>query len=128
VSLYGFPTILYGTLLPSPIIGERCVGEIASVASAGHETGVHGWDHVAWHDRLDGWSPEKIREQSDRAHEADRRGRLIAKLPLPACRCSRARGNKPNVGRRRLARSSHRRIRPGRRRVRDARRCPLACR
>ena len=81
VSLYGFPTILYGTLLPSPIIGERCVGEIASVASAGHETGVHGWDHVAWHDRLDGWSPEKIREQSDRAHEAYRR---IFGAPAPA--------------------------------------------
>jgi len=45
-SLYGFPTILYGTLLPAPLIGERCAVEIRSAGEAGHETGVHAWDHV----------------------------------------------------------------------------------
>ncbi|MEP7132373.1 MAG: polysaccharide deacetylase family protein [Acidobacteriota bacterium] len=72
-SLYGFPTMLYGTLLPAPPIGERCAREIRSVADAGHETGVHGWDHVGWHDGLDRWPEEKIRQHVDRAHAEYRR-------------------------------------------------------
>jgi peptidoglycan/xylan/chitin deacetylase (PgdA/CDA1 family) len=67
-SLYGFPTVVYGTLLPAPVIGERCGSQIRSVAQAGHETGVHAWDHVGWHDGLDRWPEEKIREEIDRAH------------------------------------------------------------
>jgi len=72
-SLYGFPTILYGTLLPAPIIGERCAVQMRSVAEAGHEIGVHAWDHVGWHDHLDRWSDEKIHEQTDLAHAAFQR-------------------------------------------------------
>ncbi|HTD52759.1 MAG TPA: polysaccharide deacetylase family protein, partial [Thermoanaerobaculia bacterium] len=67
-SLYGFPTALYGTLLPAPLIGTRCSAEIRSVAAAGHETGVHAWDHIGWHDRLDRWPIERIRDQVSRAH------------------------------------------------------------
>ena len=85
-SLYGFPTALYGTLLPSPLIGERCASEIVSVADAGHETGVHVWDHVGWQDGLDGWPEAKVREQAGRAHAAYER--LFGK---PA-RCSAAAG------------------------------------
>ena len=69
-SLYGVKTALYGTLLPAPIIGERCASEIVSVAAAGHETGVHAWDHVGWQDGLDGWPEAKVREQAGRAHAA----------------------------------------------------------
>jgi undecaprenyl phosphate-alpha-L-ara4FN deformylase len=72
-SLYGFPTALYGTLLPAPMIGERCAAEIRAVAAAGHETGVHAWDHVGWHDRLAKWPFEKIREHVSLAHGEYRR-------------------------------------------------------
>ncbi len=68
-SLYGFPTVVYGTLLRAPLIGERCVSKIRSVAEAGHEAGVHGWDHVGWHDGLDRWPAERIRAEYGRAHE-----------------------------------------------------------
>jgi undecaprenyl phosphate-alpha-L-ara4FN deformylase len=68
-SLYGFPTVLYGTFLASPMIGERCAVQIREAARAGHETGVHGWDHVGWHDHLDDWTEKKIREEYGRAHE-----------------------------------------------------------
>ena len=68
-SLYGFPTVLYGTFLASPMIGQRCAGQIREAARAGHETGVHGWDHVGWHDHLDSWTTEKIRQEYARAHE-----------------------------------------------------------
>lgn len=68
-SLYGFPTVLYGTLLPAPRIGERCEAQMRSCRLAGHDTGVHGWDHVGWHDALDRWSSEKIRTEAGKAHE-----------------------------------------------------------
>lgn len=72
LSLYGWRTALSGTLLPAPIIGERAEREIRSVAEAGHETGVHGWDHVHWQDRLDEMTESEIREHSGRAHAAYR--------------------------------------------------------
>jgi peptidoglycan/xylan/chitin deacetylase (PgdA/CDA1 family) len=71
-SLYGFRTALYGTLLPSPRIGERCAETMRAVARAGHDTGVHAWDHVGWHDRLLRMTAEEVRAQSDRAHGAYR--------------------------------------------------------
>lgn len=60
VSMYGFKTVLYGTLLPAPVIGERLPGVLRAVRDAGHEVGIHAWDHVEWHDRLDRMSPEEI--------------------------------------------------------------------
>src|SRR4051812_7146470 len=49
-ALYGPRTMLYGTLLPAPMIGKKLTAEIRAVGLAGHEVGVHGWDHVRWHD------------------------------------------------------------------------------
>lgn len=66
--LYPIRTMLSGTLLPAPAIGERCAPQIRSVGQAGHETGVHGWDHVRWQDGLDRMSPEAIRSDMERAH------------------------------------------------------------
>jgi undecaprenyl phosphate-alpha-L-ara4FN deformylase len=71
-SLYGFPTVFYGTLLPAPRIGARCAAVMRSVETAGHETGVHAWDHVGWHDGLDRMSPARVREELARAHDAYR--------------------------------------------------------
>ncbi len=72
-SLYGFPTVVYGTLLPAPRIGEKCAAEMRSVVAAGHDTGVHAWDHVGWHDGLDRWPAEKVQSQIARAHDEFRR-------------------------------------------------------
>ena len=69
-SLYPARTMLSGTLLPAPTIGRVCRSEIRSVAAAGHETGVHAWDHVAWHDRLPRWAPAKVAAQYRRLHES----------------------------------------------------------
>jgi undecaprenyl phosphate-alpha-L-ara4FN deformylase len=67
-SLYGWRTMLSGTLLPAPMIGEVCADAMRAAARAGHETGVHGWDHVGWHDGLDGMTLEQVREDYGRAH------------------------------------------------------------
>ena len=51
---YGLATMLYGTLLPAPDIGRRkkAVERMREADAAGHVCGIHGWDHVDWHDRL----------------------------------------------------------------------------
>jgi peptidoglycan/xylan/chitin deacetylase (PgdA/CDA1 family) len=50
VSHYGVKTLLYGTVLPGPDIGRRCADILRRVRDAGHEVGIHGWDHVKWQD------------------------------------------------------------------------------
>ncbi len=70
LSLYGPKTALYGTLLPAPDIGRRLAAVIRSVGEAGHEVGVHGWDHVRWHDRLDRMSEAEIARDYALAHGA----------------------------------------------------------
>ncbi len=67
-SLYGPKTALYGTLLPAPLIGKNLKNAIRSVMSAGHEIGVHGWDHVRWHDQLDYMTESEIAHDYGRAH------------------------------------------------------------
>jgi len=41
--MYGFRTMLYGTLLPAPLIGARCTAEVKACLDAGHEVGLHAW-------------------------------------------------------------------------------------
>ncbi len=51
-SVYGFRTMLYGTFLPAPWIGAAAPEILPRLRDAGHEVGLHGYDHVRWHDRL----------------------------------------------------------------------------
>lgn len=51
-SLYPLRTMLRGTLLPAVAIGSGHPGVVRAIEAAGHEVGVHGWDHVRWHDGL----------------------------------------------------------------------------
>jgi undecaprenyl phosphate-alpha-L-ara4FN deformylase len=50
VEHYGILTLLYGTLLPGPDIGRRNADIMRRVRDAGHETGIHTFDHVKWQD------------------------------------------------------------------------------
>jgi peptidoglycan/xylan/chitin deacetylase (PgdA/CDA1 family) len=67
-SLYGWRTMLSGTLLPAPSIARGAADAMRAAAEAGHDTGVHGWDHVGWHDRLDRMAPERVSEEYGLAH------------------------------------------------------------
>ncbi len=53
VSHYGLKTLMYGVLLPGPDIGRRCAGILRSVRDAGHEVGIHTWDHIRWQDGVE---------------------------------------------------------------------------
>ena len=79
-STYGFKTLLYGTLLPAPLVGEALPERLAQITAAGHEVGMHGWDHVGWHDGLAGMTLDEVRESLGRASRALRaeRGKSAA--------------------------------------------------
>src|SRR4029077_7380075 len=59
--LYGVKTLLYGTLLPAPPVGEAFPQSLRAVEGAGHELGIHGWDHVGWQDRLSKLADARVR-------------------------------------------------------------------
>lgn len=64
---YGLYTVLSGTLLPARPVGAGFPHLLRLIESFGHECGVHGWDHVLWHDRLDRLSPAEVQAEIDRA-------------------------------------------------------------
>lgn len=68
-SAYGLATMLYGTLLPAPQIASSFPEILRETAARGHETGVHCWDHVLWHDYLGRFSSEKVSSQLGRGVE-----------------------------------------------------------
>jgi peptidoglycan/xylan/chitin deacetylase (PgdA/CDA1 family) len=76
--------MLSGTLLPAPAIGRACREQIRSVAAAGHETGVHAWDHVGWHDGLPRWAKTRVAEEYGRLHAESRE---IFGVPAHASAC-----------------------------------------
>jgi peptidoglycan/xylan/chitin deacetylase (PgdA/CDA1 family) len=68
--LYGWRTLLSGTLLPARLIAAKFPNLVRRIADEGHEVGVHAWDHRLWQDRLDRLTPGQIEEQFARAFEA----------------------------------------------------------
>lgn len=68
--LYGMKTMMYGTLLPAPIIWKRAAAEMRAAKEAGHEVGIHAWDHVQYHDLLDRKSRKWLEAWYAQAHEA----------------------------------------------------------
>ena len=56
---YGLKTMLYGTLLPPPMIARSFPEILLETERRGHEAGIHCWDHVKWHDLLP-WFPKPV--------------------------------------------------------------------
>jgi undecaprenyl phosphate-alpha-L-ara4FN deformylase len=68
-SLYGWDILLRGTFWPGPVIGERLGSIIRVVAGAGHEVGLHVWDHQAWQARIDTMDEAAIRRSLEQGVE-----------------------------------------------------------
>lgn len=67
-SAYGPRTMLYGLLLPGPIIARSAPALLGRLMAAGFEVGLHGWDHVFWHDRLRGLGRERLLAELGQAY------------------------------------------------------------
>ncbi|NDY43153.1 4-deoxy-4-formamido-L-arabinose-phosphoundecaprenol deformylase [Dissulfurirhabdus thermomarina] len=68
-SLYGWRTVLSGTLLPARPIASAFPDLVRRIEAEGHEAAVHAWDHRRWQDHLD---------RMDRAAVAAEFGRAFA--------------------------------------------------
>ncbi|MCF8031757.1 MAG: polysaccharide deacetylase family protein [Desulfarculaceae bacterium] len=64
---YGLTTMLYGVALPGPIIAQTAPHLFREIMTQGHEAGLHGWDHVFWHDRMRHLPPSRLRSHLGRA-------------------------------------------------------------
>ena len=64
---YGFKTLLYGTLLPGPDIGEKCADTMRAVRDAGFEVGIHANDRFGWQDKVVGKGEQWTQREMDRA-------------------------------------------------------------
>jgi undecaprenyl phosphate-alpha-L-ara4FN deformylase len=72
--LYGFKTLLSGTLLPSAPVGAENPDQLRAIVADGHELGIHGYDHVRWQDRLEKMTEAEIGSElgkSMSAYESD---------------------------------------------------------
>lgn len=73
LSHYGLKTLLYGTLLPGPDIGRVSAAGMRAVQDAGHEVGVHAFDHVRWQDGVAGagatWTAREFSHALERFEE-----------------------------------------------------------
>ncbi len=64
---YGFTTLMYGLLLPGPEIVKKNAQLLKKIKEDGHEVGIHGYDHVYWHDHIRHCDKEKTEEEIEKA-------------------------------------------------------------
>jgi undecaprenyl phosphate-alpha-L-ara4FN deformylase len=88
--LYGFKTMMYGVLLPAPIIWKRAADQMRMAREAGHEVAIHGWDHVQYHDLIDRKSRAWLEAWFRDAHQAFQEvfGERARGAVSPAWRCN----------------------------------------
>jgi undecaprenyl phosphate-alpha-L-ara4FN deformylase len=62
----GKKTLLYGLLLPGPEIARKNRELLRQITGEGHELGIHGYDHVYWHDHIKGFDRKRTEEEVER--------------------------------------------------------------
>ena len=58
-SLYGWDILFAGTLWPGRLMGKGLAPVMRRIVDAGHEVGLHAWDHHAWQACSGRWSVER---------------------------------------------------------------------
>lgn len=67
VSTYGIKTLLNGVLWPGPNIAKKHADLLRQVQQAGHEVGIHCYDHCKWQDYLFSWNELETKIEFNRA-------------------------------------------------------------
>jgi len=70
VSHYGLRTLMNGVIKPGPHIGRKAASVMRGVAAAGHEVGIHCYDHVKWQDFVAGKNLKWTQREMEKALEA----------------------------------------------------------
>lgn len=88
--LYGWDIVFMGTAWPGPKIGKRCKQILRDCAAAGHEIGLHAWDHQTWQAKIMRMRPSVIERHLQMAY--DTICEITGKAPVcsaaPGWRCS----------------------------------------
>lgn len=66
-STYGIKTLLYGTVLPAPMIVKAAPDIFVRAVKEGHDCGVHAWNHVLVQDELPKLTKEEFRALFEKA-------------------------------------------------------------
>lgn len=66
-SAYSLKTMMYGVLLPPPMIAASSPRILQETEQAGHEVGIHCWDHVKWHDYLPQFPKQTVSDELSKA-------------------------------------------------------------
>jgi len=69
-SLYGWRTVLSGTLLPARPIATAFPDLVRDIVNEGHEAVVHAWNHRFWQDHLQDMSKEQIKREFNNSFRA----------------------------------------------------------
>lgn len=85
-SLYGWDILLRGTFWPGPQIGAALADTVRLPHRAGHEVGLHAWDHHSWQVNIERYDTEQMREQLRRGFDT------LSELLGTAPSCSAAAG------------------------------------
>jgi peptidoglycan/xylan/chitin deacetylase (PgdA/CDA1 family) len=90
--LYPISTMLRGTLLPATQIAARLPHRLREIRQAGHELGIHGYDHVRWHDQLARMDLATVRAEVARATRLFEQivGARAAGFAAPGWQCTEA--------------------------------------
>ena len=91
-SLYGWDILLRGTFGPGPRIGTRLGWIIQDTERAGHEVGLHAWDHYHWQTYIERLKPDQVMQCLEKG--VTELTRILGHVPVcsavPAWKCTEA--------------------------------------
>ena len=68
-SLYGWDILLAGTFWPGRLIGKALASIIRATDKAGHEVGLHAWDHHKWQKQVEHMSGAQSHQEIQKGFE-----------------------------------------------------------
>jgi len=69
-SLYGWDILLAGTFWPGRQIGKHLADVIVATQAAGHEVGLHAWDHHKWQKQVEHMSGAQSRAEIQKGYDS----------------------------------------------------------